>query len=216
MMNALGLLEVNGLTASIEAADTMLKTAAVRLVNQTITSPGLVTLVIEGDLAACRAALDAGAAAASRLGQVLVKKEIGRPEADTEWFVTSFNKSAVSVPKKVEPKPTRSANLEPVVAVEVKGNPLPIETIEIEGASASSPIVEVDVKDVPSPHEVAEFSETALLTYITNHAQGRNVTDIINHFNVSRAEIKSMLKDCISQGKIHKRGNRYYFVDSKK
>lgn len=190
MMNALGLLEVNGLTASIEAADTMLKTAAVRLVNQTITSPGLVTLVIEGDLAACRAALDAGAAAASRLGLVLVKKEIGRPEADTEWFVTSFNKSAVSVPKKVEPKPTRSANLEPVVAVEVKGN--------------------------PSPHEVAEFSETALLTYITNHAQGRNVTDIINHFNVSRAEIKSMLKDCISQGKIHKRGNRYYFVDSKK
>lgn len=214
MMNALGLLEVNGLTASIEAADTMLKTAAVRLVNQTINSPGLVTLVIEGDLAACRAALDAGAAVASRLGQVLVKKEIGRPEADTEWFVTSFNKSAVSVPKKVEPKPTRSANLEPVVAVEVKDNPLPIETIEIEGTS--SPIVEVDVKDVPSPHEVAEFSETALLTYITNHAQGRNVTDIINHFNVSRAEIKSMLKDCISQGKIHKRGNRYYFVDSKK
>lgn len=214
MMNALGLLEVNGLTASIEAADTMLKTAAVRLVNQTINSPGLVTLVIEGDLAACRAALDAGAAAASRLGQVLVKKEIGRPEADTEWFVTSFNKSAVSVPKKVEPKPTRSANLEPVVAVEVKDNPLPIETIEIEGTS--SPIVEVDVKDVPSPHEVAEFSETALLTYITNHAQGRNVTDIINHFNVSRAEIKSMLKDCISQGKIHKRGNRYYFVESKK
>lgn len=214
MMNALGLLEVNGLTASIEAADTMLKTAAVRLVNQTINSPGLVTLVIEGDLAACRAALDAGAAAASRLGQVLVKKEIGRPEADTEWFVTSFNKSAVSVTKKVEPKPTRSANLEPVVAVEVKDNPLPIETIEIEGTS--SPIVEVDVKDVPSPHEVAEFSETALLTYITNHAQGRNVTDIINHFNVSRAEIKSMLKDCISQGKIHKRGNRYYFVDSKK
>lgn len=214
MMNALGLLEVNGLTASIEAADTMLKTAAVRLVNQTINSPGLVTLVIEGDLAACRAALDAGAAAASRLGQVLVKKEIGRPEADTEWFVTSFNKSAVSVPKKVEPKPTRSANLEPVVAVEVKDNPLPIETIEIEGTS--SPIVEVDVKDVPSPHEVVEFSETALLTYITNHAQGRNVTDIINHFNVSRAEIKSMLKDCISQGKIHKRGNRYYFVDSKK
>ena len=214
MMNALGLLEVNGLTASIEAADTMLKTAAVRLVNQTINSPGLVTLVIEGDLAACRAALDAGAAAASRLGQVLVKKEIGRPEADTEWFVTSFNKPAVSVPKKVEPKPTRSANLEPVVAVEVKDNPLPIETIEIEGTS--SPIVEVDVKDVPSPHEVAEFSETALLTYITNHAQGRNVTDIINHFNVSRAEIKSMLKDCISQGKIHKRGNRYYFVESKK
>lgn len=214
MMNALGLLEVNGLTASIEAADTMLKTAAVRLVSQTITSPGLVTLVIEGDLAACRAALDAGAAAASRLGQVLVKKEIGRPEADTEWFVTSFNKSAVSVPKKVEPTSTRSVNLEQVSAVEVKDNPLPVETIEIE--ETSSPIVEVEVKDVSSPHEVAEFSETALLAYITNHAQGRNVTDIINHFNVSRAEIKSMLKDCISLGKIHKRGNRYYFVDSKK
>lgn len=192
MMNALGLLEVNGLTASIEAADTMLKTAAVRLVNQTFTSPGLVTLVIEGDLAACRAALDAGAAAASRIGRVLVKKEIGRPELDTEWFVNSFTKRPVPTPKK---------NISAVTHVETIEQPIESEKVEEINTSTS---------------RETEFSQVTLLAYITEHVQGRNVTDIINHFNVSRTDIKSMLKDCISQGKVHKRGNRYYSVDTKK
>ncbi len=52
--------------------------------------PGRLTLVVEGDLAACRAALDAGSAAAQRTGRVISRKEIGRPEEDTQWLVGGF------------------------------------------------------------------------------------------------------------------------------
>lgn len=54
--------------------------------------PGRLTLVVEGDLAACRAALDAGCAAAMRTGRVISRKEIGRPDDDTQWLVTGFNR----------------------------------------------------------------------------------------------------------------------------
>ena len=64
MINALGLLEVDGMVAAIDAADAMLKAANVRLLSHEVLDPGRLTLVVEGDLAACRAALDAGCAAA--------------------------------------------------------------------------------------------------------------------------------------------------------
>ncbi|VTO26515.1 putative carboxysome structural protein, ethanolamine utilization [Klebsiella pneumoniae] len=66
MINALGLLEVEGMVAAVDAADAMLKAANVRLLSHEVLDPGRLTLVVEGDLAACRAALDAGAAAARR------------------------------------------------------------------------------------------------------------------------------------------------------
>jgi len=90
MLNAIGLLEVRGLVVGIEAADAMLKSASVRLLRQTITNPALISLVVEGDLAACRAALDAGAAVALRAGALVSRKEIGRPEDDTARLVTQL------------------------------------------------------------------------------------------------------------------------------
>jgi hypothetical protein len=61
MINALGLLEVDGMVAAVDAADAMLKAANVRLLSHEVLDPGRLTLVVEGDLAACRAALDAEA-----------------------------------------------------------------------------------------------------------------------------------------------------------
>lgn len=195
MINALGLLEVKGLVAGIEAADAMLKTAQVRLLSQTITNPAMVTLVIEGDLAACRAALDAGATAASKLGEVIVKKDIGRPEKDTEWFVTSFRE--VVEPTPVEPKKTTD-----------KKNSESIEkTVEATTTTTTTPL----------DNDITDLSEETLLVFIMQAAgKGRNITDIINHFNSSRAEVNVVLKDSISKGNILKRGNRYYPVEAKK
>ncbi|HEI2547167.1 TPA: ethanolamine utilization microcompartment protein EutK [Escherichia coli] len=92
MINALGLLEVDGMVAAIDAADAMLKAANVRLLSHEVLDPGRLTLVVEGDLAACRAALDAGCAAAMRTGRVISRKEIGRPDDDTQWLVTGFKR----------------------------------------------------------------------------------------------------------------------------
>lgn len=81
--NAIGLIEVRGLVAAIEAGDAMLKAANVTAFRRHAISPGLVTVVVEGDLASCRAAVDAGVAAVARLGGALAQHVIGRPDADT-------------------------------------------------------------------------------------------------------------------------------------
>ena len=90
MINALGLLEVEGMVAAVDAADAMLKAANVRLLSHEVLDPGRLTLVVEGDLAACRAALDAGSVAAERTGCVISRREIGRPEEDTQWLIGGF------------------------------------------------------------------------------------------------------------------------------
>ena len=79
---ALGLLETHGLVAAIEAADAMLKAADVRLVRQQRTVPAMITHVVVGETAAVRAAVDAGAAAAARVGKVAGSHVIPRPSDD--------------------------------------------------------------------------------------------------------------------------------------
>ena len=86
-LNALGFIEVYGLAAGIEAADAMVKGAWVRLLRQYEVHPGLITVTVEGDLAACRAAVAAGVAAASRVGTVIASNVIGRPDGDTGTMV---------------------------------------------------------------------------------------------------------------------------------
>ena len=86
-MNALGFVEVYGFVTGMEAADAMLKSAQVRLLRQYEVHPGLITLAIEGDLGACRAAVAAGVAAASRVGTVIASNVIGRPDEYTETMV---------------------------------------------------------------------------------------------------------------------------------
>ncbi|MDM4207114.1 ethanolamine utilization microcompartment protein EutK [Klebsiella spallanzanii] len=92
MINALGLLEVDGMVAAVDAADAMLKAANVRFLSHQVLDPGRLTLVVEGDLAACRAALDAGSAAAERTGRVISRREIGRPEEDTQRLIGGFQR----------------------------------------------------------------------------------------------------------------------------
>lgn len=76
---AIGLLETHGLVAAIEAVDAMLKASQVRLVRQQRTNPALVTHVVTGETAAVRAAVEAGAAAAERVGRVAGRLVIPRP-----------------------------------------------------------------------------------------------------------------------------------------
>ena len=84
--DALGLLETFGLVAAIEGADAMLKASNVRLLVQERTVPGLITSTIVGETAAVRAAVDAGRAAAERVGKVISAHVIPRPASDV-WDV---------------------------------------------------------------------------------------------------------------------------------
>lgn len=122
MINALGLLEVRGLATAIEAADAMLKSANVRLLRQWRTDPGMISLVVEGDLAACRAALDAGDTAARRLGEIVSRCEIGRPDPDTETLIeVMLNPLAPSGPLPCSPAPLNEAAVLTSIAATAAG-----------------------------------------------------------------------------------------------
>ena len=79
---ALGMIETRGLVAAIEAADAMVKAANVELVGKEQVGGGLVTVIVRGDVGAVKAATDAGAAAAGRVGEVISVHVIARPHQD--------------------------------------------------------------------------------------------------------------------------------------
>lgn len=82
--DALGMIETRGLIGMIEAADAMLKTANVTLVSWQKVDAGLVTALIRGDVGSVKAATDAGAAAARRVGELIGVHVIPRPADDLE------------------------------------------------------------------------------------------------------------------------------------
>ena len=84
---ALGLLETKGLVAMIEAADAMVKAANVTLVGSEKIGAGYVTVMVRGDVGAVKAATDAGAAAAKRIGEVISVHVIPRPHSDVELLL---------------------------------------------------------------------------------------------------------------------------------
>lgn len=81
---ALGMIETKGLVGAIEAADAMSKSANVALVGYEKIGSGLVTVMVRGDVGAVKAATDAGAAAAQRVGEVISVHVIPRPHTDVE------------------------------------------------------------------------------------------------------------------------------------
>ena len=121
MPEALGMVECRGLVAMIEAADAMVKAANVRLVGWEKIDAGLVTAIVRGDVAAVKSAVDAGAAAGRRVGEVVATHVIPQPHADVDvglpvlhtgettqkenqWFrarqrLTSNQKIAYSLPR---------------------------------------------------------------------------------------------------------------------
>lgn len=84
MQEALGMIETRGLTSLIEATDAMVKSANVKLVGWEKIGSGYVTAFVRGDVAAVKAATDAGAAAAKKIGELVSVHVIPRPHANLE------------------------------------------------------------------------------------------------------------------------------------
>ncbi len=108
MQLAIGFVETKGLVASIEAADAMLKASNVKLMGKEITKAALITITVVGDVAAVKASVDAGAAAAQRVGELISVHIIPRPDnqlsvilpLDKANEITSRN---TSKPKLIKP-----------------------------------------------------------------------------------------------------------------
>lgn len=156
MPKALGLVETRGLVAAIEAADAMVKTSNVELIGKEITRPALVTIKIVGDVAAVKASVDAGAAAASKVGELVSIHVIPQPDTQMVSLLPEIKDddvkkvSRVQTQKKAEIKKTESA--EPPA----KKKELPIEpekktrAIKKESEPTQSPETETGGKEISS------------------------------------------------------------------
>ena len=82
--NSLGMIETKGLIGAIEAADAMVKSANVQLVGKEQVGGGLVTVMVRGDVGAVKAATDAGAAAAEKVGELIAVHVIARPHTEVD------------------------------------------------------------------------------------------------------------------------------------
>jgi microcompartment protein CcmL/EutN len=87
---ALGMIETRGLTAAIEAADSMVKAAEVTLIGTEKIGSGLVSIMVRGDVGAVKAAVEAGAATAAALGELVAVHVIPRPHSDVEKILPKF------------------------------------------------------------------------------------------------------------------------------
>ena len=90
---ALGMIETKGLVASIEAADAMVKAANVNLIGKEHVGGGLVTVMVRGDVGAVKAATDAGAAAAAKVGELVSVHVIPRPHNEVESILPTLEGS---------------------------------------------------------------------------------------------------------------------------
>jgi ethanolamine utilization protein EutM len=85
--NAIGMIETRGLVPAIEAADAMVKAAQVTIVSRQLIGDGLVAVVVRGEVGAVKTAVEAGAAAAERVGDVLSHHVIARPDPSIDELV---------------------------------------------------------------------------------------------------------------------------------
>lgn len=86
-LDALGMIETRGLVGAIEAADAMVKAAKVSLIGKETIGGGYVTVMVRGDVGAVKAATDAGAAAAEKVGELVSIHVIPRPHTDVEMLL---------------------------------------------------------------------------------------------------------------------------------
>ena len=148
-MNALGMIETKGLVGSIEAADAMLKTANVELACKTHVGGGLVTVMVRGDVGAVKAAVDAGAAAAERVGELVSVHVIPRPADEVEHIIDPL------VPDPPEPAP----NPVPEPKAEEEAEPEAEPAQEPPAEPEAEPEPESEPQPEPEPeHEPAEES----------------------------------------------------------
>lgn len=185
-ISSLGFVEVYGLVAAMEASDAMLKSAKVRLLREHETVPGMVTMVVEGDLAACQAAVNAGVAAASKLGKVFGSLVIPRPDKDTGTLVLDLvNGKGIKAP----------------------GMP----AVAPEAPKAASPAQ----KDEATGQQPASGENDPIVDFVCRAAKGRTLNEIVKKFPQQSQHLSVKLDTLVQAGKISKAGGRYQKPEGK-
>jgi microcompartment protein CcmL/EutN len=200
---ALGLVETKGLVGAIEAADTMVKTANVVLIGKEITRGALVTIKIVGDTAAVCSAVEAGAAAAQRVGELISKHIIPRPGDGLEdlIFAESF-RSQEEVERIFSGEPQHEKSASPS-----EEEPIAAQTKQDEGVKegAVQEIIQEEVYVMPEglSLELQEyFKQLDEMTVHELRRFARNVKGLtIYGRQISRANKKELIEELLNAKK---------------
>ncbi len=188
-MKALGMIETKGLVAAIEAADAMVKAANVSLQCKEHVGGGLVTVMVRGDVGAVKAATDAGAAAAERVGELISVHVIPRPHGEVEEILGELPPPAAEPAPKPEPPapPKPEQPPEPIAPPDPEPEPPARE-------AAPEPKPQPKPKEAaPAKADVAVPSEAELEAMPV--VQLRVLARSLNVEGMSRREIRDAKKD---------------------
>ncbi|RKY93993.1 MAG: ethanolamine utilization protein EutM [Ignavibacteriae bacterium] len=187
---ALGMVETRGLVASIEAADAMVKAAKVTIVGKERAQAGLITIMVIGETAAVTSAVDAGAAAAQRVGELVSTHVIPRPD-DQLSFIIPGGDSDKTV-RKEKPKPV----IEPVIkTVTVKKEKPVKEKKSPEPAKKILPEIEIEEEI-----EIKETSST--IDRLRKEALGKDIAKKEKEEKVKSKKTKRDVESTFSMGEL--------------
>lgn len=183
-----GYIETIGLIAAIEAADTMLKAAQINLIQKRYIGSGLVTVVIEGQLGAVQASVDAGCAAADRIGQLVSSNVIPRPYNEDDFFIEKPMKPVKTLPESVEKSESQKTDKKPAAKLE-----------KPTGSKKST-------KSIVDPKKMIIDGLNK------NKKEGLSLKQIAKLINKEPAETRIVLKDLLDAELIEKVQQKYYLI----
>ena len=188
---ALGLIETRGLVGAIEAADAATKAADVELIGRERADAGLMTIKIRGDVAAVRAAVDAGAAAAQRVGELISVHVIPRPDDETEILI-------YPPPSQTKEKPREDVSPAPREPESRRGRApkraTPSEEIESPAAEKEAPAAEPESAGPATTDEQTLRTELEAMTVHALRHYARSVEGLpIFGRQISRANRQELI-----------------------
>jgi energy-coupling factor transport system substrate-specific component len=207
-MKALGMIEVKGRIGAIEGLDAALKAANVSLVNMVKVGGGLTAVFIEGDVGAVKAAIDAGAAAAERVGQLLSAHVIPRPYGDVRHILDMEKPSKKPIVVRTEKLPTKKENKLPATKEDklpvVKDEQLPVIQEELEILEAHSAKNEENEKSEQNKgneksEQNGELKTSHNLEDLEHLTVGelRRIARGFEHISLTKQEIKLARKEAL-------------------
>ncbi|PHR28815.1 MAG: microcompartment protein [Desulfotalea sp.] len=181
-MTALGFIETEGMLAAIEAADTMVKAADVRLLEKNLIGAGLVTITITGEVSAVRASIDAAIIAVGRIEgtKLLSAHVIARPYDEVTQIIAPTQPLAV-------PRSNESPESEPKAAVEAPASSTAVADAEVK--TEQDDVKLIDIKPVPEP-KCFTISELKRMQV----SRLRHIASNLGDLSLSKSETKSATK----------------------
>ncbi len=209
-MQALGFIETRGLIAAIEGADAMLKAAEVRLVERTFVKGGIVTITVTGDVAACRASVDAAASAVARMGGTILSTHvIPRPHesldgsmigsVDPVWEQEEIENTEDKLEEAFEEEPEtadeETSKEEPEAAGEEKPDQNPESEAKKAGANRAYVESTVETDGIDKAISVLKRSRTAEIKEMLLGEYPETNLNSESAANMTKREMLDWLKD---------------------